>query len=118
LVNGVPQSYSALPPAATRHLPASERTAAGFAREKLEGGRTHAVMALPGRPARRDFGPATVPTDSCFMLGDNRDNSFDSRFFGFVPRREIIGEAKAVFVSGDLDHWLYPRASRFFMALE
>jgi signal peptidase I len=51
-------------------------------------------------------------------MGDNRDNSKDSRFFGFVPRDAIVGEAKAVFVSGDLNHWLKPRFDRFFSALE
>ncbi len=117
-LNGVAQSYSPLPSAVASDLPAEERNSAQFAREKLEGGRTHAVMALPNRSAMRSFGPTTVPADSCFMLGDNRDNSYDSRYFGFIPRREIIGEAKGVFVSGDLDRWLRPRARRFFTALE
>lgn len=117
-LNGVAQTYAPLPPAVTVDLPAAERRTAAFAREQLAGGRRHAVMALPGRPARRDFGPVTVPADAYCMLGDNRDNCFDSRFFGFVPRREIIGEAKGVAVSGDLDRWLRPRWTRFASALE
>ncbi|HEY1110964.1 MAG TPA: S26 family signal peptidase [Opitutaceae bacterium] len=51
------------------------------------------------------------------MMGDNRDNSRDSRFFGPVPRREIVGQAKGVFVSADLARWLRPRVDRFFSAL-
>lgn len=119
LVNGRPAAYTALPATArgVRDLAPAERAAALFAREHL-GARTHGMMVLPGRVAHRDFGPVRVPADHCFMLGDNRDNSRDSRFFGFMPRAEIIGEAKAVVVSADLNHWLRPRFNRFFTALD
>lgn len=116
-LNGVRQTYSPLATAVTRDFTAAERNQAVFAQETL-GTRAHAMMALPGRPALRDFGPLQVPADSYFMMGDNRDNSNDSRFFGFVPRREIIGEAKGIFVSADRDRWLRPRFGRFFTALE
>ena len=47
----------------------------------------------PGYPKTCFFGPVTVTEDHYFMMGDNRTNSVDSRFFGPVPKDDIIGEA-------------------------
>jgi signal peptidase I len=82
------------------------------------GDKTHAVQWLPMVPARRDFGPIVVPVDGYFFLGDNRDNSADSRYVGIVPRKLLIGHAHHILVSADiLGRWL-PRGERFGKAIE
>ncbi len=50
-------------------------------------------------PSRPSYGPVTVPADSYFMMGDNRDNSQDSRYWGFMPRSYVKGKALFVYFS-------------------
>jgi signal peptidase I len=50
---------------------------------------------------REEYGPVTVPTDQYFMMGDNRDNSEDSRYWGFLPASYIKGEALFIYFSFD-----------------
>jgi len=49
-----------------------------------------------GVPELDNFGPVTVPNGDLFVLGDNRDESFDSRFWGFVPLKDVLGKAFAI----------------------
>jgi signal peptidase I len=81
-------------------------------------GPEHDILALPSRYARRSVEPIRVPDGMYFVMGDNRDNSADSRYFGFVPRRNIVGHATRVAFSLDPDHHYLPRGSRTLAPLE
>lgn len=85
------------------------------------GGREHAVQFLPSLRARRDMAEITVPAGHYFLMGDNRDNSEDSRFIGPVPREKLIGRAHHVLVSADWlgeDGWrMAPRFERWVSAI-
>ena len=48
---------------------------------------------------RERYGPVTVPADHYFMMGDNRDNSQDSRYWGFLPRENIKGKSLVIYWS-------------------
>jgi signal peptidase I len=50
---------------------------------------------------REEYGPVTVPPDQYFMMGDNRDNSEDSRYWGFMPASYVKGEALFIYYSID-----------------
>lgn len=64
----------------------------------------YAVFKEPGRNdlrPRDNFGPVRVPVDEVFVLGDNRDRSFDSRFWGFLSRDRIVGKPLFIWWSFD-----------------
>jgi len=74
-------------------IPSSSRTAARTPRARTGGG--------GGNPD--NFGPYTVPPRHFFAMGDNRDNSYDSRFWGPVPRENVLGKAMLIHWSWSTD---------------
>jgi len=77
----------------------------------------HQVKLAPFSTGRDSFTAVTVPEGHYLVLGDNRDNSADSRVIGFVPRGEIVGRASSVLFSLDYDNYFLPRGERFLAAL-
>jgi signal peptidase I len=82
------------------------------------------MWAAPGGGGRRsdqaDWKPqgGVIPEGHYFVMGDNRDDSRDARYWGLVPRRNIVGRAVGVIVSLDIENSYKPRWDRFFMGLD
>lgn len=117
VLNGTLVEYQPLAEELLRYIPAAEREGRVFASEKLPG-QAHAVGGYPAAPAPRTFAPLVVPAGEYFMMGDNRDDSFDSRFWGTVKREKIVGRATAVVLSFDKSHYWLPRWQRSFTSLQ
>ncbi len=117
IINGTPVQYQPVQESLLRDVSITDRASHDFAGEQLPG-RAHAVAAFPAVRAMRDFGPLTVPDGRYFMMGDNRDDSFDSRYFGPVERQNIVGRASSVVLSFDRDNYWLPRWQRCLSALD
>lgn len=107
VINGTPAAYAG-----------AHETRLGLVATESIAGITHDVLLNPRRPSPlANFGPVTVPAGHYLMLGDARDNSSDSRVYGFVPRDEIAGRTRSVVVSFNYDNYYLPRSDRFFHKL-
>jgi signal peptidase I len=113
IVNGRPAIYKPLGTALERMPDGAQITALRL--DESNGRKDHVVQWLrpPGGFDNDSFGPVLIPPDHFLMLGDNRDNSADSRYFGLVPRELLIGRAVRILVSADIKGNWAPRVERF-----
>jgi len=114
LVNGVPAKYDQIDETTKSEYGVRDSGRYIFFSESVENVVTHPILIAPDQLSVRNFGPVTLPKEKYFMMGDNRDESFDSRYFGLVDRRQIVGHAISVVVSVDRENWWLPRTDRFF----
>lgn len=82
-------------------------------REDLPGGVDHYLLKATDQGDMNNTNEYVVPPDELMVLGDNRDNSADSRFWGYVPMENLVGKAKVIFFSIDArdpwwEFWLWP----------
>ena len=115
-VNDKPATYAPLGEAAIRGG-ALDGLPRQLLAEETVANRTHPVMSAFPAGLGGSFGPVTFPPERYFLMGDHRDNSLDSRFWGPAERSLILGRATAVVLSLDHDRSFRPRWPRFFHAL-
>ena len=117
VINGEPAAYASVSTEQMNAISPVERLEHGLLLEREPAGPSHEVMSTPGIFARRNFEPLTLGPGKYFMMGDNRDNSKDSRYFGPVDRGQIVGHAVGIAMSLDIKANWKPRWERFFSAL-
>jgi signal peptidase I len=116
-INEQPMPQSTIDPIVLEDLSEALRSQNEFSLEQLDACE-HSIMLMPSVQSKRNFGPDIVPEGQYFVMGDNRDNSRDSRFFGFVPRKNIVGRAVGIAASFNIKDKYQPRLGRFFTDLK
>ncbi|MBV1878067.1 MAG: signal peptidase I [Pseudomonadales bacterium] len=117
-INNQPAEYNQLNDAVVNQLDHYQRNNHHFFIEKY-GNLEHAVMLRPSTPNKfNSFGPTKIPHGQYLMLGDNRDNSKDSRLIGLISRDRITGRAHTIAFSVDYEAYYLPRIDRFIRPLD
>jgi signal peptidase I len=99
-VNGEPVKQTAL--MAYQGVGKGENMTGALLKSEELGGVNHDILIREGQPSRQ--GEYIVPPGHYFVMGDNRDNSNDSRYWGFVPEENLVGKAFFIWMSFDWDN--------------
>ena len=117
-INGNPADYSQLRDPVLEPLRQGDKEDGVYAVESV-GSLTHVMQVKPHYyNPMKNYGPITIPKDLYFVMGDNRDNSADSRYYGLIPRSEIRGHATRILLSLNTKESYKPRLERFFEMLK
>jgi len=114
IVNNIPLHYTSINSSGTR----LEENLLGLKHQIQINNSQHSNMSSSFESNYQNFGPVFVPEGYYFAMGDNRDNSADSRVIGLVPRSEIIGQSESIALSLDYNNYFLPRLERFFKPLD
>ena len=117
-VNGEKASYDPLEADEIGKLPVPNAGTYRFFRETVLGHSRVIMVSRRSTGTYSTFPPQPIPAGYYMMLGDNRDNSADSRVYSFVPRGEIIGRSSSVVFSLDSNNRYLPRGERFLAKLD
>lgn len=98
-VNGDPEGKETF---IKREFDPEEGRYVNYYRIEKKSGKTYTIRKYAdAHSPKSNFGPVVVPDDHLFMVGDNRDNSSDSRYWGFMPSENVEGEALVIYFSWD-----------------
>lgn len=122
-INGEEAKYTNVKDKALEPKREIDKEAGTYALESLSDLKPHVVQVKQSPHFRQSreyqsFGKKIIPNDNYFFMGDNRDNSSDSRVFGFIPRSEIRGHATRIVLSLNTKDSYKPRFERFLEALK
>ncbi len=130
IINGVAADYLVTDPASSMTLPDGRTLRVVIADEELPSGggggvggggggkrNGHPITLTPGLASPSTIPEFTVPEGHYFVMGDNRDQSMDSRMLGFVPAGDIYGRSSYVALSLDPENYYLPRFGRWFSRL-
>lgn len=117
-INGEAAVYTQLDQSVVNELDDYQQRHHAFFYEQFDNV-VHPVMMRPALPNNANtFGPVQIPAGKYLMLGDNRDNSADSRYIGLIDRDRITGRAHTVAFSVNYEDYYLPRPERFIKPLE
>lgn len=115
IINGERATYTPLDAEQIARLSVDDAHRYRFYRESILGDERYIMLHKSRYPSyANSFKPTRVPPDHFLMMGDNRDNSRDSRVIGFIERERILGRAESIAFSFDYKNYYIPRMNRFF----